>query len=441
LYRLFSWEHSYFSGKVRAYLRYKDRLGGLGPGYEDILATQEIIQRVLIPATDTNVVPQLQAPDGTWIEDSSEIIDWCERKHPSPPVVPPADTAPRQRLLCYLIELLADEWMVVYAFWERWFYSLEGADPDQERYNAQQWGVIFNPTGSGEERRALARLIFDQGMSIKDPANAERGPYSGLVELGLTERTVHAWEESNTRLLEALEAHFDRHDFVLGGLPSLADFGLMGPLYAHLYRDAVPGFVMRSRFPLVAEWVERTNGTNALNARSYDQKLYDVGPEGELIPKPATSDGGAWLPDDEIPATLLPLLEVFFEEMWPVLDSSMHTLRRYLASGQHEPGALLPGKTFMATPGFEALQRGDGPLTLEFEIGGVRERRMVLPYQIWMLQRLADALRECVATEAGLESVETLVGQLAGADGLLHLDEKLRGCRVRKVKGLIFADS
>ena len=26
-YRLFSWELSYFSGKVRAYLRYKERMG------------------------------------------------------------------------------------------------------------------------------------------------------------------------------------------------------------------------------------------------------------------------------------------------------------------------------------------------------------------------------------------------------------------------------
>ena len=34
MYRLFSWEHSYFSGKVRAYLRFKHRMGDLGPGFE-----------------------------------------------------------------------------------------------------------------------------------------------------------------------------------------------------------------------------------------------------------------------------------------------------------------------------------------------------------------------------------------------------------------------
>ena len=44
LYRHFSWEHSYFSGKTRAYLRYKERNGGLGPGFEDILATVSVGQ-------------------------------------------------------------------------------------------------------------------------------------------------------------------------------------------------------------------------------------------------------------------------------------------------------------------------------------------------------------------------------------------------------------
>ena len=62
----------------------------------------------------------------------------------------------------------------------------------------------------------------------------------------MNESTAPAWEASNARLLAALEAHFAVHDYVLGGLPSLADFALLGPLYAHLFRDAVPGFVLRT---------------------------------------------------------------------------------------------------------------------------------------------------------------------------------------------------
>ena len=123
MYRLFSWEHSYFSGKARAYLRFKQRAGSLEPGFEDVLATPELIAKLLVPRSGSNVVPQLEAPDGAWVQDTSEIIDHVEAAHPRVPVVPDAATAPRQCLAHYLIELLADEWLVVPAFWERFWTS------------------------------------------------------------------------------------------------------------------------------------------------------------------------------------------------------------------------------------------------------------------------------------------------------------------------------
>jgi glutathione S-transferase len=436
-YRLFSWEHSYFSGKVRAFLRYKAHFGALT--YEDILATPDLIQGLLVPATQTNVVPQLLAPDGTWVQDSSEIIDYCERAHPSPSVIPPADGAPAQRLACHLIELLADEWMVVWAFYERWQYGRESVQPNHAAFNEQQWGAVFAPGADGIGRRRTARMLFDGPFGVREAFENPRGIFAGLVALGATERTAPAWEASNTRLLERLEAHFAVHDFVLGGLPSLADFGLLGPLYAHLYRDPVAGFDLRTRFPLVSEWVERTNHSNALNARTYGQKLYALDADRNLVARPATSDGGAWLGDDRLPPTLLPVLEVFFAEMWPMLKSTLATLRAYLASGSHTPGSELPGKTFTPTPGFEALQTGDGPLTHEFEIGGIRARRMVVPYHVWMLQRLADVLRACVQTGAGRDRIESLLAELPNGKELLQLDAELAGCRVRKAGGRIFA--
>ena len=437
-YRLFSWEHSYFSGKVRAYLRYKQHFGGLGPGFEDILATQPIIQQVLVPATGESNVPQLQAPDGTWIEDSSRIIDYCEAQHAEPRVVPNAKLTPRQALVAHLIELLADEWMVVYAFWERWYYSA-GEHARHADYNAQDWGPVFNARGTGAERAAAARWVFENVFNINDPKAATSGPYAWLPSLGMTEATIEAWQTSNDHLLGLLETHFDSHDYVLGGLPCLADFGLLGPLYAHLFRDAVPGFSLRTQFPLVAEWVERTNGTNALNARCYNQPLYEPDASGELTPVPATSDGGALLPDDRVPDSLLPILGVFFDEMWPVLTSSMEKLTAYLQSGAHAPGAPLPGKTFGPSPGFEALQTGEGPLTHEFELCGVRERRTVFPYQVWMLQRVAAVLDGCSASAEGRASVEDLLAAVPNGRSLLELNERLAGCRLRKQNGQLVA--
>ena len=436
LYRLFSWEHSYFSGKARAYLRYKAHTGAFA--FEDILATQELIAGLLIPATQTGAVPQLLAPDGTWVQDTSEIFDYCERAHPELPIVPPADTSPCQRLVCYLIELLADEWMIVYAFWERWLYGKDGASPGHASWNEQQWGVLMAPDGTGQERRRAARMFFELAFNIANADTEPRGVYQGIVDLGVDDVTGPAWKESNDRVLAALEAHFDLHDFVLGGQPSLADFALLAPLYAHLYRDAVPSFDLKTRFPLVAEWVERTNGTNALNARTYGQKLYRLGDDGELVARPATRDGGAWLADDAVPDTLLAVLEIFFDEMWPVLTSSVAKLRAWLDSEAHTRGDEIPGKSFTATPGFEAEQQGDGSLTHEFTIGQAKGRRMVVPYQVWMMQRLASVLTECNAGP-NASAVKEMLGRVPGGSALLELDTMLEGCEIRKDGGRLFS--
>ena len=426
-YRLFSWEHSYFSGKARAYLRYKQRMGGLGPGFEDILATPELMLGLLARKSGSGAVPQLEAPDGTWVQDTSEIIDFCEARHPEPAVTPDPVTHPRQAVVSYLIELLADEWMVVPGFWERWYFSEDGRSPSHRGANEQTWGAVFGAGQPGDVRRAAAATLFEQAFGISHSRTDPTGVYAGLVQLGVTDKTESTWQASQHRILGLLEAHFSVHDYVLGGRPSLGDFGLMGPLYAHLYRDAVSGFALRTHFPLVCEWVERTNGEGALNARTYDQKLYSLGPDGELVGRPANSDGGEWLPDDAVPETLLPVVAVFFEEMWPVLVSAMERLTAFIASSAHEPGGELPGKTFFADPSFGDIQLGHGPLTHEYSLGGIIGRRMVVPYQIWMLCRL-----HAVLDAAERAPVHALLEQIPGGADLLVLGDRLSGCRVRR---------
>jgi glutathione S-transferase len=267
MYRLFSWEHSYFSGKVRAYLRFKQEQGALGPGYEDILATVDLLQGLLTQKSGSAAVPQLEAPDGTWIQDSSDIIDYCEAAHPEAPVVPDPGAAPRQLLASYLLELLADEWVVVPAFWERWYFSETGRTLNHRGFNEQQWGAVLAGGMSGDVRRGAGAGFFETAFGISTSRSDPKGVYAGLVQLGCDATTESAWQESQHHLLGLLETHFSRHDYVLGGRPSLADYGLLGPLYAHLYRDAVSGFALRTHFPIVSEWVERTNGEGALNAR------------------------------------------------------------------------------------------------------------------------------------------------------------------------------
>jgi glutathione S-transferase len=440
MYRLFSWEHSYFSGKVRAYLRFKQQQGALGPGFEDVLATPELIQGLLLPRSGSGAVPQLEAPDGTWVQDSSEIIDYCEAAHPAMPVVPDPASAPRQCLAAYLIELLADEWMVVPGFWERWYFSEGGRTLSHRGFNEQQWGAVLAAGMPGDVRRMAGAGFFESVFGISESRSNPRGVYAGLVQLGCDERTEHAWQASQHHLLTLLEVHFSRHDHVFGGRPSLADYGLLGPLYAHLYRDATSGFALRTHFPIVCEWVERTNGECALNARAYGQKLYSLNEAGELVGRGATSDGGDWLADDAIAESLEPVLRVFFDEMWPVLRSSAEVLSDFIRSDAHAESGELPGKTFTATPGFEAHQTGEGALTHAFQIGGAMGRRMVVPYQIWMLQRLEQALAACIASGPGRASIEAFLARFERGPELLELDGVLSGCRVRKEGARLFAD-
>lgn len=433
-YRLYSWEHSYFSGKARSYLRYKQRMGGLEPGFEDVLATPELLMGLLTPRSGSGAVPQLEAPDGTWVQDSSEIIDFCEARHPTPPVLPDPRERPRQAVVSHLIELLADEWLVVPAFWERWYFSEDGRAPSHRGFNEQQWGAVFGAGQPGEARRLAGAGVFEQMFGISHSRKDPIGVYAGLVHLGVTAETESAWQASQHRILGILERHFAVHDYVLGGRPSLGDFGLMGPLYAHLFRDAVSGFALRTHFPITCEWVERTNGEGALNARTYDQKLYSLGKDGELVARPANGDDADWLPDDGVPETLLPLLAVFFEEMWPVLVSAMERLTAYIDSDAHARGGELPGKTFFADPAFGDVQLGEGPLTHPYRLGEASGRRMVVPYQMWMLGRL-----QAVLDQADSARVTSLLERIPGGPALFELGDRLSGCRVRKQDARLYS--
>lgn len=432
-YRLYSWSFSYFSGKVRAYLTHKARAGALE--FEDILATPEIRRHYMLPATGTETVPQVEAPDGTWLEDSSHIIDVMEQRHPVPAVIP---ASPRQRLTAYLIELLADEWMLPYAYWQRWHYSLPSTTPNQQAYNAQQWGAFLVPQAGGLARREAGLRLFKETMWIDDPAAATVGPYAGLIKLGVTAQTAQAWSDSAWRIVGALEAHLDRHDYVFGGAPSLADFALFGPIHPHLYRDPVPGLRLRTEFPLVAEWAERVAGGLEAGMRSVHQQIYRV-EGGRLAGSPASSDDGGWLADDRVPDAIMPILGIFFAEMWPVLQSSTRVLSSYLANARPARGALLPSKSFVSSAAFHELQTNHGPLTHSFEIGGVTGRRMVSAYHVWMLQRLEKVIVELARRPHEAAAVDALLDAFPRGRELNSLTDLLKTCRVGRERGQVVA--
>lgn len=315
---LYGGQLSYFTGKARAYLNWK------GIDYEERLATRDTHRSIIIPRIGYSMIPVLITPADEAIQDTTEIIDHFEALEPTPSAFP---SGPKQRLAAHLLELYGDEWLVIPAMHYRWAHNRDFA--------YSEFGKVVAPTLSGDAQ-------FEAGKKA-----AEK--FQGAVPiLGATMEMAPAIEASYEALLDELNAHFEAHDFLFGSRPSIGDFGLIGPLYAHLYRDPASGDLMKSRAPSVARWVER-------------------------MQSPQTPKGGAFLEGDEVPETLLPVLRRMMREQGPCLVDLTVKLAAWRKAN---PDTDIPRMIGMQ----------------EFTLEGQTAQRIIMPYTQWMLQRATDYL-------------------------------------------------
>ncbi|MBL4616709.1 MAG: glutathione S-transferase [Robiginitomaculum sp.] len=318
-YQLIAAPLSLYSGKVRGYLRWKN------VAFSEVLSTAKVYKSTILPRVGWPVVPVLIAPDDQTIQDSSEIIDYVEKCEPGASVYP--DT-PVQKLAALILELFGDEWLLLSAMHYRWTYN--------EDFAYQEFGNASAPELSKKER-------FELG---KRHAKRFKG---SLPFLGITEKTASAIEKTYQAFLRAFDEHLAEHDFLLGSRPSIGDFGLLGPLYAHNYRDPASGAMMEKIAPRVADWCRRTHA-----------------------PQEALS--GEFLANDQVPETLLPILRMFAAEQLPILIDTIADLQKWVAENPET-------KEVPRITGFH-----------KYRIDGVEEDRAVLPFSLWMLQRVLDHL-------------------------------------------------
>jgi glutathione S-transferase len=313
-YRFYAAEVSYFSAKVRPALRRK------GVPFVEHLPTPTAFREVIRPRTGLAFIPVIVTPEGDTWQDTSDILDALEAHHPQPPLQP---VTPVQRVASLLVELYADEFLLLPAMHYRWSF------PESEA-KARGDFAAFN----GEPETAAR---FADRMKGTIPL------------LGVTPATIPAIEAHTTELLEVLSAHLAVHPYLLGASPSLADCALMGPLYAHLYLDAVPGRLLRERAPRVCHWIERTN-------------------------HPDPEEPVSWLADDALAPTLRPLLELVGRDAAPMLLDGVRSFEAW-ASQQPAEHAEPP--------------RGVG--LHHTHLRGVAVDRYTSPYTLWMVQRPLDA--------------------------------------------------
>ncbi|MCB1703451.1 MAG: glutathione S-transferase [Halioglobus sp.] len=337
-YILYGSEHSLFTGKARAYLRYKHL------NWEERLATREVYLNTIVPNIGAPIIPVLETAAGEYVQDTTDIIDFLEARHPQGTVYP---EQPVQRLVALLLELYGDEWLVIPAMHYRWSVL-----DQQHDFIMSEFGKLSDPTASYEEQIALG-------------AKTSRA-FSGMVPaLGITAETIPGIEAAYLALLDQLDSHFSRFDFLLGSRPSIGDYGLIGPLYAHLGRDPVPKALMEARAPHVAAWVARMNNPQPL--------------------------AGEYLADDVIPETLLPVLATVCRDQFPDVLDAIEQNSQWLDAN---PGGSIPR--------FLGMHR--------FTFGAATGERIVSSYAQWLFQRawrhyqsLAGADR--AAADALLENV------------------------------------
>ena len=300
-YVLYAWHLSYFSGKSRCYLRYKNI-----PHVEKPIDLYTFSFRIK-KHTGAAVMPVVVTPEGEWIQDTSVIIDRLEERFPEMPVVP---STPVQRFAAYLMELWGDEWWIPIAMHTRWSYP--------ENY------ALFEREGGDHLLPGFPRFL--KNRVVATAAGQMRGH---LKNVGVAPEQFEVLERWTYDMLDLLDRHFAQLPYLFGDKPSLGDFGLVGTMYGHLGRDPWPKEHMVASRRNLRAWIDR-------------------------MTEPPHPNGGSFLPDDRMPETLTPVFGTICREFIPQLEGILAELRRYL------PGHPFDGRPVPRGLGMIEFPMGEG---------------------------------------------------------------------------------
>lgn len=289
------------------------------------------------------IIPVLVLPDGTMIQDGVAIIDHYEAQGVRLPARP---ETPVHLAIAHLFEMFGAEGMLRPAMHYRWNFDADNLGFLRRDFMS---GLMPGATGYAEA------AIF---------AAASGRMRKAAASFGVSAATAPAIEASYLELLGLLDAHFADYPYLLGGRPTLGDYGLIAPLYAHLARDPVPAAIMKTGFYHVWRWTERMNAAQAL--------LGGHAARGEAL-----------IDDDAVPATLKALMRFVADDFLPELAAHVAFANDWLAARPE----LTAGTNGLDNPG----ARGIGMAAVEWR--GHRINSAVMPYRFWMLDRLQAAVR------------------------------------------------
>ena len=358
-YTLYGAPASLYTGKARSYLRTQ------GIAFVEMPPGSDRYLNHVVPVVGRWIIPCMETPDGTIIQDGADIIDHFERG-PGQPLrrYNAYPTSPVLLAVAHVFELFGGEGLLRPAMHYRWNYLEENSE--FLRYH------FLHSQPEHPEREAKSEYMMSKMQ------------YAGQL-FGVTEETGILVETLYLEFLQALNLHLTEYPYLLGWKPSIGDFGLIAPLYAHLGRDPAPLRLMQQRALRVARWVERMNRA--------DQDAPEF-----------FNPGDDYLPDDSIPETLVAVLKVLAEDLVPETYAAAAVINQWLADNQPEPGTSAQGLLGHRMFGMAEFNlRGQSISAVAQSYRFVILQKLQQQYAQWesaQQQEVTDLLQRC-----GLESL------------------------------------
>lgn len=396
-----------------------------GIPFETMLPSGEIFKTVILPHTGVAMIPVLMVhndvsdpQESRVIQDTKEIMDFFEGAYasgaspsnfellPTPMQHPAVPRDPNHAFAAYLFELLADEWLLTQAMYWRWYQPHLAK---QRKFLATEFGSSRGGTCPLKDQQNVGEVIMQR--------------FSGFTPgLGVSEETSPALKWQFHELLKLMERHFDNFPFLLGNYISLADFAFWGPFGAHLGRDPVPSFLIKTEAPAVWEWIERLNGGHRWSGRyvKYEQALKATyGTSKPHAPQ---------VEENDIPKTAAEVLKFLLGDYAPVLLATVDRTIQYIEQ-----------KSACRTTLPRSL--GESEFALSSATNEVKGSRRINTHAVWELDRILVRL---LSTEAELDKRITWLKSISREDTAKAVERAVHkwlstGRHIERQKGRLVA--
>ena len=343
---------SLYTARARSYMRMN------AVPFTEVKAGSEEFTGEIVPQIGRWIIPVIKTPEGSIIQDGADIIDHLDGAGFSQnPIYP--DT-PKLLLIAHLFELFGSHGLLRPAMHYRWNF---------DEINLPFLRQTFRDV-----------LPSDLSADAEDAAflHASGRMRQAAMVFGVNPDTQSLVEESYAQFLALMDRHLRAYPFILGGHATIADYGLIGALYAHLARDPAPLQLMQVSAPNVFRWVERMN----MGESFIDEAFANA--EGQLFDA------------ENLPDSLIQIMRFIAEDYLPEITAHVDRANSWLERHPEiENGSPTNNKSMKSGLGLAPFVWRDAEI-----------ETVVIPYRFYLLQRLQDAFdRQAIDDQNSIRAV------------------------------------